>query len=848
MNVDRLSPILVRQRSLWLALVLVATGALAYFASTLRLYDDPNHWPPEGHPYVQLNDALQVRFGGANLVTIMISRTDGKSIVNAETLTKVKRITDKLLEVRGVIPYAVRSLATVNSRYLKGTADALDASVLFQNATRAPETPEELERTAFGINNNAAVGLLVAPGPDGTRATGSAVIIQAEFRTSLGKLREGLTLPTTDPISIYKEVNEIVKPENDAGHRVTAAGSPIIIGWVNSDGLPYIWTAFLLILAGVAVVLAIAFRSEIGVVPPLALGVVAGIWAFGLQRVFAGSVLSSASALLAPFIIMAAAASHSVLFLKRLLTDELRPGVEKGDALERTFAGLFAPMAIALATDLIAFVVLSFVPFDNVRVLGQVTALGLLSIIVLTPTLVIPLLTVWPESRLRALSVRAQRNRTENRGVIYSVTAAVVRPLVYNRGAQVAVGVVAALATLVALTPWFRIDVGGQTAVGNFLQSTVDIGQDNTYAIHNFLTRSWETSEIYQMEKEIKERFGAVYTLSFLAESDAAGGVKTPQALVALDQFAEALKRRSEVKAVLGLPFYIKIMNRFMNEDNDGEFRIPAHDRAQMAVNEALYFYTGGTPGAFDSVVDPQYQHAMLVALVTDTSHSTVNSVLGHAKSLVDKWDEKATGVRLRMAGGSVGIAGAFNDSIEEWLVLATTFSAVASAITAALLLRSIVGPLLLMLPLVLGTIVWMALIYFVGIEFNSNVTSALAIASGVGIDAEVYLLYRFREEYQKDGHFKRALFDAFTLVREPLIFSFSALFFGCLSVSFVPLYVGYVGFSMALILLATFIFSFFVAPVVWSVVQPRFLTRGIERPEEGGRADARAARRAGAS
>jgi len=54
-------------------------------------------------------------------------------------------------------------------------------------------------------------------------------------------------------------------------------------------------------------------------------------------------------------------------------------------------------------------------------------------------------------------------------------------------------------------------------------------------------------------------------------------------------------------------------------------------------------------------------------------------------------------------------------------------------------------------------------------------------------------------------------------------------LFAGCLAVSAVPLYVGYVGFSMALILLTTFLLSFFAAPVVWCMVKPRFLTRGLD-------------------
>ena len=119
---ERLSSFLVRYRALMLVVTLVVTDRFAaYLASGLKIYDDPNRWPPEDDPSVQLNEELQRKFGGANMVTIMISRKDGESIVQADTLAKVKRITDQLQEVHGVIPYAVRSLSTINSRYLKGT-------------------------------------------------------------------------------------------------------------------------------------------------------------------------------------------------------------------------------------------------------------------------------------------------------------------------------------------------------------------------------------------------------------------------------------------------------------------------------------------------------------------------------------------------------------------------------------------------------------------------------------------------------------------------------------------------------------------------------------------------------
>jgi predicted RND superfamily exporter protein len=815
---------IVRQRYVLLTAALVAVCWSAYLATTLKLYDDPNRWPPESDPAVVLNEQLQRKFGGANMVTIMIARTDGRDVVQADTLAKVKRITDELLRVHGVIPYAVRSLSAINSRYLAGTAEELDASLLFNDPNRAPETPEELDRVRRGIENNAALkhGLV--------SKDGQAVIIQADFRTGLQDVRAGLDLPVTDPIAIYRAINRIIEPENDAAHKVTAAGSPTLIGWVNSDGLPYIAFAFGIVALGIAVVLIFAFRSLVGVLPPLILGIVASTYAFGLQRLIEGEVLTSSAALLAPFIIMAVAASHGTLFVKRLVTDELDSTNDLLPALRDTLAKMATPLVVTLATDLIAFVVLAFVPFDNVRVLGQVTAFGLLAIVLSVPCVLIPMLALMPSRSVARASAIARARRDSASGIIYKTTAMVVRPLIYSKTAQTVVLGIAGLLTCAALSVWIPVNLLQGTSFGRFLASEITTGQDNTYAVHNYLTQSWETNSLYQMEQEITQRFGGVYTFAILAKGREPGAVKTPETLVALEALATHLERHDEVSAVVGLPFYVKIMNRFLNEDRDEAFRIPTEGRAQMAVNEALYFLTSGMPGAFDFVVDPDFQNTALIAFVRDTSPATVTKLVDDARDYIDlNWDSATLNTDIELPAGNVGIADAFNRSIKKWMIYATVLSAVASFVAAGLMLRSVVGPFLLMVPLIGGTIIWIMLMHLIGIEFNSNVTAALAIASGVGIDAEVYLLYRFREEYPKHRDFRRALLDAFTLVREPLVFSFAALFAGCLAVSGVPLYVGYVGFSMALVLLTTFLFSFFVAPVVWSVLQPKFLTRGLD-------------------
>ena len=137
-----------------------------------------------------------------------------------------------------------------------------------------------------------------------------------------------------------------------------------------------------------------AFRSSVGVLPPLAVGIVASVWAFGLQRIIGGEILTSSAALLSPFIIMAVAASHSVLFIKRFLTDEMVADRSLEEGLRLTLVQMTRPLIVVLCTDLMAFVVLSMVPFDNVSVLGQITAFGIVSIMIIVPTFLVALLEI----------------------------------------------------------------------------------------------------------------------------------------------------------------------------------------------------------------------------------------------------------------------------------------------------------------------------------------------------------------------------------------------------------------------------------------------------------------------
>lgn len=785
--------ILFKYKKFFILLFLFLTGFFAYEVSMLRIADDPNKWPPKKDPNVILNDKMQEIFGGANTVVIQITTKKG-DIFNFETLAKIVRINTKVLAMDGILPYNVRSIADSKVKYFKGTEDFLYIEPLM---TVAPETPKQIERLKYGIYSNPAIyGVLVSPDAK------SALII-ADYKTGE---KNSLTETTTQ--TIYNDLNNnILKAERDDNHIIRCAGTPIIVGWVNTDGVPFIIIAFICFLVAMVVVLIFAFKNVQGVVVPITLGIVGSIWGFGLTALLMGGIIRSSSALLAPFIITAAAVCHSVQFLRRFYQDEYRDPKRVNDALTNTVVLILPPLLASLITDVAGFVVCAFIPFENVRVLGIATALGLGSVLISMVLFLLPLVSLIP-GRPMFLTGNPGGSEEEGSNKLERFILRIVKILVGENKARW--GIIGGLGVIVIIS------------LTSF--SLIEIGQDNTYAIHNFVTKSWRNNPIFLMEQEIKEKFKGVYPLNILIEAKTKDGLKEPKNLRKVEAFAKFLEGIPKVAGTFHLPQFIKLMNKFNMGGDDKYFVIP---ESRTAVGEYLYNYSLGEPGSFDAVVDWNYQNSSLIAYVEDTQHSTVKNIITKAQKYAQNQfnDDQITAT---VGGGSIGIADAFNRNIKKYLLIAILASTFCSFVAIVILIRSFIGGIFLLIPEIITLVIWFWIIYISGIEVNSNATSSLAILMGVGVDAEMYYLFRFREEFKRTKDFTKSLITGFAEIRQALIFSNLALIVGCWSLIPIPLYVGYVGYSMGMSLFIAFIVSFIVDPFLWKICKPNFLIKGL--------------------
>ncbi len=747
-------------------------------------------------------------FGGGNSVSIEVLATDG-SVFTKSHLNTIKDITDDLHLIPGVIPYAVRSISSLSSEAYaflnKGTPN--ETMSVTPIMPEAPQTDQEVAAIEAGVKANPMLdGVLVSK-------DGKAALILADFRTEIPP-HALVAVTTTDPVEIYHAINNLLQKHKVPGLQLRAAGTPIIVGWVNSTGLRYIFGAFAFFVAIIGVVLWYGFRSYSAVVLPLRVSFLGVLMGFGLYRLFFGPTLFSASALLAPFIIVAAGACHSVQFLTRFFYEEYPRQKNVDDAIISTFVTRLRPMLVSLLCDVVPFVVMAAIPFDNVRMLGIVTSLGLMSLTVDEFLLMIPALSFVKVRELEEVGGRV-RKQSGNEARLDSSLARLVHKILDAPKVSIAVVASCALISMLALQ----------------LDMRAPIGQNNTYAIHNYLTRSWNRSDIFKMEQGIVSRFGGVYPMTVLIAAKPGAGkvLEQPAVLRAIDQLAQFLRKQPGVGNVADVAYPIKLSNSFIHGDDPAFFKVPDDERE---LGLEMLDVADHAPGAYLWLFTNDLTQTAVIAYASNTRPDLVDRLIAATKRETDQLF-KGLPVAVGVVGGSVGIAKAFNDNIGFWLLVGAILGFLGTALLSIPFIGSVRLSLILTVPLIMGTLISLACMYLLGIELNSNAIAALAIASGVGIDSEVYLLFRVREEYAKLGDFRESLVQGYVKIRRALVVSNGALILGCWALTPVPLYIGYVGFGMGLVLFWCFVMSAVLSPLLWlwfgeAVVTGRATRKGI--------------------
>lgn len=763
---ERYIRFVVRRRHLVVLGVLLVSALLATQLRHLHLEIRRRANLPDEHPYVQVQNRISDLFGGEAIAIIGVVATQG-SIYVPGTLRKIERITQGLLDTPGIIDTSLFSLAAPHVKTVTGGADdTMDVRPLMGVTPEDRTQAEELRRTVEA--DPLLHGNLVS-------RDGSATVIVAEFDD---RLPDG---------AIAKRINQLADAERDDTVRIALAGAPILRAWLARYTA---MIAFLLPLAVlvIGVVHYEAFRTWQGMVLPLVTAILSVVWALGIMG-WSGYPMDTWSAI-TPVVILAVAAGHAVQILKRYY-EEYALVHESNEAIVRSIVAVGPVMLTAGLIAAAGFASLMTFGITSVRVFGLLLTSGIISAVVIE-------MTFTPACRaLLPPPLRDEMRRERRRGWLDRLLERLAR-LVVARPRSLLGAAVALL--LVALAGAVQLQV------------------DNSF-------RFWFAAgtQVRQDDALLNEKLPGTASLRILVEGESEGVLQEPAVLEAISDLEAVLAKEPEIGGIHSIAGHVKRMHEAMNHGDPTFYRIP--DNRRLISQYLLLYGMSAGPDSLSAFLDAGSQRAVIRALSKTDSAAFSQRLIERLHAYVDTRFRDLP-VRVGLVGGTLGVQTAMNEVVVHDKVLNVLQVAAIIFVLSALVLRSFLGGLFVLLPLTLAVAVNLGIMGWARIWLDMTTAAITAMGVGIGADFAIYLIFRIREELRKRGNLNAAVRSSLKTSGKAIFFVSSAVACGymILPLSGFSLWIRLGGLTATIVTVSAF-GTVTIIPALALLLRPRFLT-----------------------
>jgi hypothetical protein len=718
----------IRHR-LWVMLAILAvTVFLASRVMSLKIDMDPDIWSPQEHPYFQTTKAIEQIFGGRNVTVIGIVPKTG-DIYRPEVLAKIQHIQEGLEAMPEAIRHNILSLAARKIKYIKGTRAGMEVRPMMDTL---PQSPKEMAHLKAAVADSPMyLNTLVS-------ADGKSAAVIADFNISKDD-------PRYTPL--YESIRKVVDPERDSQVDVYLGGVPVALAWFefHMAKMPLLFGIALLIIMAIQYW---SFRSFQGMLLPIATALLSVIWGLGLMGLF--GIHMDGMNTTTPILIMAVAAGHAIQILKRYYEEYHRlRGERRGAAAsELSRAAIVESLSqigpVMLAAGLIAvitFYSLITAEISVVRHFGMFAGSGILGALILEMTLIPVVRSYLPAPKAR----EAERER--RKGVLDRALAWLADMLAGGRA------------------PWL-LGVGLVFIAAAFA-GVLMLRADNSLKRYNS-----EHSEVRQDDAALNAHFAGTGSIIFLIEGKEQDSIKDPKVLQGMAALQTFLEGEPQVGKTQSLADLVRRMNQAMHNDDPAYNVVP--DRRDLLAQYLFLYSMSGDPQDFDNVVDNDYQKAVIWVYLKDDSTAYAEALYQRALPVIQKNFPPNVTVRI---GGELPNVIAVNSSLTRGKFENMAQMALVVFALSALVLRSFVGGLFVVTPLLLIILANFGLMGWLGVPLDMGTAMTAAMAIGIGADYELYLLFRFREELKRTG-------DLSAATRNSLLTSGKAIVFVALSVA----------------------------------------------------------------
>ena len=766
-----------------LAILLAVTAFFAWGLRHVELKTIFSDLLPKTHPFVQVYKD-HPNFGNPLTVTVMVKRSDGKTIYNPETLQKVWDMTRNIDLTPGVDHDQVLSITTEKARYAEATPFGIDTQPLMGD--RAPETPEEIEEFRERVKKSPASQTFLISGDE------TATLIQATFIERLLDYR-----------TVFNFIQEnLVEAEADEVHEIHVAGQPILTGWVFYHQHQMIFI-FMVTAGALLLSLVLYMRNVAGVVVPVVCAAVSALWGFG----FVGWLQDPIEPLImvVPLLLVARSFSHSVQVIERYY--EVYYHVrDKKKAAEISLGVMMAPGTLGIITDAAGLFLIGVAPIPTMERFALFCGFWALSMIPTNVFLAPMLLSLLPEPR----NIRKLIGTGEDEG--FNIHRSIKHGL--QHFSKLSFGPAARVTTVVAVV-----------LVGFSVYKMLQIKIGNPVEGSNLL---WEDSDYNVAVSKINSHFPGLNTLEIIfevKEEEQSRLLRQANTIFTMTELQRAIELSEDPpEATLSFADYLPEANRLFSGGNPKWAPLDPDQQAVEAAAGAVLF--GSSPKAFSHVSDFVQQNGTVSLWYKDNKQETVDVALEQVRAALDEIGVDHEKFLIRLGSGTIALQQSINDTVDLYQYIILALLNVAILIAAAIAYRSLVAGLVLLLPVNISNAFLAAAMVYMGIGLDVNTLPIAAIGIGVGIDYGIYLLSRICEEYQGHKDYGMAIYAAVATTGKAIFFTATIVLLAILPWYFLSelKFLADMGLLLVMVMLINMIVALVLVPLLVWLIKPKFV------------------------
>ena len=737
-----------------IAATVLAVLLLATLLPGLEVDPSVKSMLPEDFPVLTRLHGLEQRFGGTEIVVFAIESDD---LFSEHTLALVRRLTLEAEEQ----PWTERVVSLANAKDIVGTEAGFEARDLVPGDRLTPEEVRYVKGRIAG--NDMLRGSIVSEDLSHT-----AVVVMLKADAADDDVVAGA---------------QVLAGRHHGPERLVVAGLPMVRSTV-ARSIPRDMRTFLPFgIALMLILLALCFRSWIGVVLPLAVVIASVVTVFGAMALLGVKVRMISVVI--PAVLIAVANDYGIHIVAHYL-HELRhdPTAPRAELVRRTMARLGVPILLAGLTTVAGLLTLLAHLVPAAREMGVMGALGICTAFLLSMTLIPAAMVLLPRPPAHEGGGDTPYARGDR---------------LFDRFSAFVVGrripVIAGCAVLVA------------AAAFGIPRVVVD-----TDPVHYFRPEM----PVRRAMEDVDRMLGGSSQMSVLVQGD----IKDPALLARMRKLSEFLRSRPQVSGTLSLHRQLELMNRAMHADDPAWERLP--DSRDLVAQYLLLYSMSGDEADFEKLVDFEYRHAQVVARVNTTSSTAILDLLSATERYLD---ENLSREEFPFVSGFVTILGTLINMVVEGQVYSLLLSAVLVLIICAAAFRSLVAGLLCSVPLAAAITLLFGLMGSAAIELNMATAMLSSVIVGVGVDYTIHFAWHYREAVREGLEPGDAV--AATMRRSGRGIVFNALsvmvgFVVLLLSDFLP--VNFFGFLIVVSIGACLVGALTLLPALLVALRPRFI------------------------